>query len=509
MPTRITGLGSGLDIETLVQQQMQAKRIPIDLKRQKLTSLSWQRDAYREVNTQVSAFLNEVRNLRLESTFLAKKASMSTDDSQKVTVKPTSGSLNGNFTLEVKQLAKNATLISKDKLGIAGDTKQAVTAVQEELTISGELGEKKITIMAGDNISQIVGRINAETSSTGVKAVYDQFSDKLTFVSTQTGELSTVQVKGSSAFLDKLQLEQAAGPGDTGVIKGVDAEVNFNGNGWAKVRSNSFTMNNINFTLLKDPGATPYTINASVNSDVDKVVDSVKSFVTKYNDLIKNLNDKITEKKYRDYKPLTENQKKDMKEKDIELWEEKAKSGLLAGDSIIRGGLDRMRRALSDNLSGLPDGVIKSLADIGITTKPSDGTNTGAYKEQGKLYLDEDKLRQALTDYPDQVNNLFTKEGARDDKGRLINPSQAGIGTRLFDIVNMEIISGISEKTQTVPTQSPLNQLIDDYTKKIAREESELSKYEQKLYSQYARLEQALNKFNSQGSYLSSFFQKG
>lgn len=59
--------------------------------------------------------------------------------------------------------------------------------------------------------------------------------------------------------------------------------------------------------------------------------------------MIDMVNGKLTEKKYRDYTPLTEEQKKDMTEKQIELWEEKAKSGLLRGDTILSGATNQMR----------------------------------------------------------------------------------------------------------------------------------------------------------------------
>ncbi|NGQ95641.1 flagellar filament capping protein FliD [Brevibacillus sp. SYP-B805] len=512
MPVRITGLGSGLDIDSLVKQQMQIKRIPIDTKKQKLTWLTWQRDAYRDMNTQVSSFLTEARKLTLESTFLAKTASLSTDDAQKVTVKPNPSAVNGNFTLQVKQIAKNAMMASSAALGVASDTTQAIATADVTLTVTGELGSKAISITNGDNINQIVSKINAESANTGVKASYDQLSDKLMLVSTQTGLAAKIQLDSNDVnFLDKLKLA-APGATTTGTVTGQDAIVNFNGMGDTSVRSNTFTMNNITFTLLKDPdlaGDSDYTINASITSDVDSVVNTIKGVFDKYNELIASMNSKLNEPRYRDYPPLTDTQKQDMKDSDIELWEQKAKSGLLRGDTVIQSGLDKMRRNLADIVSGIGAGQFDSLADIGITTAPSDGTNSYAYQENGKIYIDETKLRNALETSPEQVATLFTKDGARDASGRLITGQDAGIGTRLFETVNSDIIKGLTEKTQIVPTKSYLQRQIDDYTSQIAREEYDLPAYEQQLYSQYAKLEQALNQLNSQGAYLSSFFQKG
>jgi len=514
MPIRISGLGSGLDVESIVKQMMQAKRIPIDRMKQKMTHLEWQRDAYRDMNAEMNSFLKEAQKLTLQSTFLAKKASLTAADAERVQATPAADAVSGNFTLQVKQVAKNATLTSNAALGLSSNPSQAVATANATLRITGELGSQDVSISNGDNINQIVSKINEKTSTTGVKAIYDRLSDKLTLTSTQTGSVAKVRIEDVTAtnlLRDKLKVAVNPTPNDTGLVTGQDAVVNFNNTGDTTVRSNSFTLQNIQFTILKDPdslGVADYTVNASVNSDVDKVVDTVKTVFDKYNELIDKVNSKLQEKKYRDFLPLTEAQKAEMKEKDVELWEEKARSGLLRGDSILRSGLDKMRHFLSDNVAGIPAGQYDSLADIGITTKLSDGSNDLAYLEHGKIYVDEEKLRNALTNSPDQVATLFTKDGARGANGRLTTWNDAGVGTRLYEIVNYDIIKGLTQKTQIVPTKSYLNREIDDYSKRINQAESGLSRYEQELYSRYAKMEEALNKLNSQSSYLASFFQK-
>lgn len=524
MTTRISGLGSsGLDIDTIVKQSMQAKQIPIDQMKQKLTYLSWQRDAYRDMNTEVSSFLNEVQKLTLQTTFLAKKASLSTTDAGKVQVSPAANAMNGNFTLQVSQIAKNATITSSATLGVSANPSQAFAAANATLQVTGGLGTQAVSIASGDSVNQIVSKINATTSTTGVKAFYDQLSDKLTIANTQTGAagnaLSIVD-QSATNLLSQLNISDTVTPNSnstpnlntttqTNVIKGQDAIVNLNGTGNVTSASNSFALNNINFTLLADPGATPYTINGSVNSDVDTVVATIKGVFDKYNALIDKVNSKLSEPKYRDYPPLTDEQKSAMKDADITLWEDKAKSGLLRNDSILSNGLDRMRRFLSDSVSGIGAGLLNSLSQIGITTAPSTGSGSSqAYRENGKIYIDEAKLRDALTNSPDQVTTLFTKDGARDANGNLTTWTDAGIGTRLYEVVNKEIISGLTEKTQIIPTRSYLNIQLDDYTRRISDAQSGLSNYEQQLYTRYTNLETALTKLNSQSSYLASFFQK-
>jgi flagellar hook-associated protein 2 len=513
MTIRINGLGSsGLDIDSLVSQMMQAKRVPIDQMKQKMTYLSWQRDAYRDMNTDMSSFMNEAQKLTLQSTFLTKKVSLSASDAEKVQVTPTANAFTGNFTLKVSQLAKTATITSSASLGVSSNPSQAFAADDATLQVTGQFGTQTVSINKGDSINQIVAKINQQTSFTGVKAVYDQLSDKLTIVSSQTGSTASVRIQETTStniLSNQLHIAPAGTPTDTGVIQGQDAIVDFNGTGDVHVTSNTFTMNNFNFTLLEDPSTSggPYTINGSNNLDVDQIVSTIKGIFDKYNALIDKTNAKLNEPKYRDYPPLTDDQKQNMKDSDITLWNQKAQSGLLNGDSILSNGLDRMRQALSDNVTGIAPGQINSLASIGITTAPPNG-NLLAYTENGKIYIDEDKLRAALTNSPDQVVNLFTKDGTRNANGNLTSWNDAGIGTRLYETVKNDIVGGLTQKTQTVPSKSYLNQQIDDYATQISEAESGLSDYEQQLYSQYAAMQTALDQLNSQSSYLASLFQK-
>ncbi|MFC5700871.1 flagellar filament capping protein FliD [Cohnella faecalis] len=509
MTIRVNGLGSsGLDIDTLVSQMVQAKRVPIDQMKQKMTYLGWQRDAYRDMNTEMTNFMKEAQKLTLQSSFMTKKAAMSAADADKVKVSPTSGAFTGNMTLKVTQLAKAASLTSSAATGLASNPAQAL-GVDTTLTIAGAAGSKDISILSGDSVTQVVSKINAQSSSTGVKAVYDKLSDRFSLVSSQTGEASTVQIidQGNTNMLfTKLKIA-ADGANDTTAIQGQDAIVDFNGTGDVHVGSNTFTMNNINFTLLTDPGVTPYTISASNNIDVESVISTIKGVFEKYNALIEKTNGKLSETKYRDFSPLTDSQKEVMKEADITMWNQKAQSGLLRNDSILSSGLNKMRLDLSNNVSGLTAGQYKSLADIGITTAPPNG-NLLAYTEQGKIYIDEDKLRNALTNAPEQVMELFTKDGTRDANNKLKNGgADAGIGVRLYESLKSEVISGLTQKTQIVPSRSYLNLQLDDYAKRISVAESSMSDYEQKLYSQFSKMQSSLEKLNKQGSYLSNMFQ--
>ncbi len=106
---------------------------------------------------------------------------------------------------------------------------------------------------------------------------------------------------------------------------------------------------------------------------------------------------------------MTDEQREQLTEKQAEKWEEKAKSGILRGDSILSNALSNMRQALYRKVEAAPEGF-QQLAQIGITTTPN-------YLEGGKLLIDEAKLRQKIEENPDAIYRLFSNNGSGNDKG--------------------------------------------------------------------------------------------
>src|SRR5690606_7993389 len=137
----------------------------------------------------------------------------------------------------------------------------------------------------------------------------------------------------------------------------------------------------------------------TVQADTTKTFDKIKVFIDKYNETIADIEKQLVEKRYPDFQPLSAEQKKDMTDNDIELWEEKSRSGLLRNDPILKSAIQELRRSFTNPVEGMPAGSINMLSQIGI--------NTGTWSEGGKLFIDEDKLKKALTDKPDQVMALF------------------------------------------------------------------------------------------------------
>ena len=265
--------------------------------------------------------------------------------------------------------------------------------------------------------------------------------------------------------------------------------------------------------ILKDDGsggkivdedkvnAAPKTqaVTMTSTTNVDDIMTKIKEFVATYNGLIKDLNDQTKETKYRDYTPLTSEQKEDMSESEIKLWEEKAKSGLLRGDTLIRNGLSNMRSLIYQSNPAIDDSQYNTLYSIGITT-------TKNYSDGGTLEIDENKLRKALEENPDAVEKLFkNSEGKKEDlvDGQTVDTrgylDKLRESMKSFEI-SIEKKAGRSTMTDS---QYAIGKNLMDTESRINTWKSKLENIEARYWKQFTAMEQAINKANSQSSMFS------
>lgn len=348
-------------------------------------------------------------------------------------------------------------------------------------TLSFEINSITFTASKTDTIESLMKKVNESTA--GVTMSFDEQSGKFAFRTKTTG--SNAQINFSqdpNSFIQKIGISGTSYAGEDAVftINGMQTQRN----------SNNFTMDGITYTLMQT-STSPISVNSQ--QDTNEIYNRIKGFVDKYNEIIADLGTKLMEKKYRDYTPLTNEQKEAMKEKEIELWEEKAKSGLLRGDTILSSTRDGMRRLLSEPVQGLSG--FKTLSEIGITTSSN-------YRDQGKLVIDEGKLREAISNNLDQVVSLFTAKGS--------SSSENGIAQRLYDNLN-GTIDKINKKagfsTSSFSADSSLiGEDISRLNTQISNWETKLTNKENLYYKQFAAMEKALSSMNSQSSWLLSQF---
>jgi flagellar hook-associated protein 2 len=335
-------------------------------------------------------------------------------------------------------------------------------------------GTNNLSFKGNQSLSDVVSYINTNTTTLG-GATASLVSGQL--VVTSGGVEQTIS--GTATNLVK----------GFGTTEGVVAKYTINGTSLEN-DSNSFAVNGVQLTLLATTNIngtdTPAKITKQV--DTDKAVATVKGFIDDYNALITSLNAKINEAKYRTFTPLTDDQKKDLKESDITAWTEKAKSGLLKNDDVIKTVLSSMRMDITEKLG--------DLSDIGITT--------GSYFEKGKLYLDESKLRTVLN------NN---SQGVMD----LLQGPQSSPDTGLFDKLSSKVsdaLNSISERagtnkysgdlTSSYKEESVMGKKLKGYDTRISDMLTMLNNAETRYYKQFSAMETAMNKLQSQSNSLFS-----
>lgn len=356
------------------------------------------------------------------------------------------------------------------------------------------------------SMNKIMTTINSNTAA-GVRMSYDSLNNKFMLESKQTGVTARITTSDSNGgLLQALHLVD-----DTA---GVDASITYddgiNGEQTITRSTNSFSVNGMVFNLQKD-----FTgeVELSVSSDPTKAVELIKGFVEKYNDLLDKINSKLSEKREYNYAPLTDDQRDAMKDDEIKKWEEKAKSGLLVNDNLLRSIATGLRNAVIESF----DGTGLTLASIGI--------KSNSWVDRGKLYIDEEKLKNALSENPTEVFSLFTKQSdvlyntaVADGSARNERFRESGLIYRIHDVIQDNIrtttIGGhrgaLLEKAGMVGDRSVFSNMlydqISDYDDKIAKLMDELIIKENSYYYQFSQLETLINSMNTQSVWLAQQF---
>ncbi|MCW2278802.1 flagellar filament capping protein FliD [Heliophilum fasciatum] len=627
MVMRLSGLSSGMDVDSMVKQLMNAERLSQDKLIQNKTLLEWKKSDYSSIYKAISDFRNTVYTNKLTSTLGPKAVTSNNEaavtatanadaadmqhtisvtklaDVAKLTsTAPLGGTnktslntqlgLTGNITFQVgdgtnfKQIELNAEsnsiydLVSKinnanlniranydttldrfylyttktgadtkidlvqnaltDGLKLtlgANDTKKQVisTTVMDttknvtdtlkdffkqpmatafsdiaDKTFDMYINDKKISVdLDTDTMSSLLTKIN--TSGAGVTASYDRDLNKFMITDSTrpndtitTSELNFTSSDTSATDFMKnyLKFNPDTDVKDITYKKSVGQDAEFTlDNVTLKQPSNSFTISGVSYNLKAETGS---TVTLKVSSDVDTAVKNVKAFIDAYNTFLEKINNKVAESRYSDYRPLTDAQKKEMNDDDIKAWEAKAKSGLLNRDSALSNLISTMRQNFSSPVTSLT-GTYTSASSIGITT--------GNYKEGGKLYLDENKLRAAIQADPEVLRKVFSTDGdttTQDGKTVPVTSTQ-GIAERLYVSLKkaMDSIALTAGTTASSNDQSFLGKQIKSFSTRISKMEDRLLDIENRYYKQFTAMEEAMQKMNSQSMWLSQQFSNG
>jgi len=367
------------------------------------------------------------------------------------------------------------------------------------MTINGT-SLSSMGITQDSSVSQLSTLISEST--VGADFSYDELTDKFTLKADQEGVVNNLDL--SNDFLTKLGFSDDVAHR----TEGQNAIINLDGVSVSKT-SNTFSVSGVTYELKNTYDGSSGDIDINLSTDTDAIIENIQSFVDLYNGLITDVNSKLTEKKYYDYKPLTTEQKADLSEDDIKAWEAKAMSGILRGSSELESMLTRMRQSLYAEV----DGVGVNIFDIGITTSKD-------HKEYGKLVIDETKLKESLQTNYEEVVQLFTNKSDKaynDGDNADERYNENGIASRIEDIFKDSVrltrndsgykgtliekagIDGdVSNETNM------LTQLINDYDKKVESLQELYADRETSYYIMFGKMESALAEMQAQSSSLLS-----
>ena len=360
-----TGIGSGLDIDSLVSKLVAAERSAgqtrIDTKKGKLTE---QFSAMAQLMGGMSAFQASLNSQVSSNSFKSRNVTLSDDAA--FTAKATSSAATGSYDVQVKQLAK-AAQIGSDAFGSA-------SAAVGTGTLTIAVGNSSFSIEVGEganSLANIRDAINKSAKNTGVQAslLTDVEGTHLVLTSMKTGadRALTVTASGGDGGLEKFENMEVRSEAQ-------DAIVFVSG---YEIHSGSNTVSNAieGVTLtLKAPTEEGSTVLLGVERDDAAIQDAAKKFVDSYNSLAG------TMKSLSRYDASTE------------------AAGALLGDAMLRNVDSQVRKLISSPVAGV-NGNYTTLASLGITTQ-ADGT----------LKLDTVRFNAALAANPGAVSDIFTSD---------------------------------------------------------------------------------------------------
>ncbi|MDC8830453.1 flagellar filament capping protein FliD [Alteromonas gilva] len=478
MTIQSLGVGSGLALDDLVTQLLNAERAPKEARlKDKEEKIQSEISALGQIKSKLSDFKDSVDKLRKDSDINGREPTITnpTEDKEVFTAEASGSALRGTYKVAITQLASGSRIETADAVYTSG-TDKVLTDGAGDTTMTFKINgstDETFTIDVKQNmtLAQLREAINKNENNFGVNAnIIDTGTAagaKLVFTSDVTGfgkDLVIVN-DGDRGELEKLATTNSAESLTylSPVKPAQDALATVDG---ILVRSdtNTFenTIQNVSFEATEESpfdtnGTTRLESTLEIGFDRKGLESKVRDFVDNYNKIIK------------DIKTLTRYGSSELED-----------DGALAGDSMLRG--------ISSSLAGVvgssvDKSTLGSLFGMGIELT-SDGKLEIGDLDYG-LGSGQDRLEKALEENFDDIAKLFTDE-------------DQGIATRLYEITKeYTSYSGLLTLRER-SAKDDKDQLQDE------REsfETRMFNYEQILRDRYLNLDQTVARLNQTGSAL-------
>jgi len=391
-----TGLGSGLDINSIVTAIVDAEKDPALASMTSAAAAATAAiSAYGVLNSELSAFKDSYSDLSRNSTFSA--ATSTSSDSGILNATLGIGAQTGSWSFEVEQQAKAQTIVSSSANSYTESASEVGTGTisfsygsygtDGSFSINPDKAIETLTIDASNNsLGELRDAINEGDYSVSASIIDDGSNYRLVLTNKETGAENAMQLTvvdddgdnsdaiGLSALTysaDVKHMDQTSTAQDAKIVM----------NGIEITRSTNEISSVIEGVTLNIGGETEVgeTVSLTITQDTSAVEEQINAFVENYNNTITQMNS------------LTA------------YGGESGSDGALNGDSTVRNIQNQMRAVLNTTVSH-SGGVVQSFADLGMLTN-LDGT----------LSLDADTLTAAMENDMESIANFFTASGGASD----------------------------------------------------------------------------------------------
>lgn len=508
MPMRVTGMYSGLDTESIIQELVSAKQTKVDDAKKKQTKLGWKQEAWKELNTKLKNLQSKyLSSMRFSDAYTKKKTTVS--NSSALSVITGTGAMDGVQTVRVEQLAKSSSIIGGKVAKQDGSTATALTKLSE----LGVSASGKIKISAGGKDVEFdvdgdttISNVLDKFKEAGLNASFDEKSGRLFVNAKELGKNDLAVTGDNTAAIEALGLSTTVTDETKKAIitQGQDAVIRLNpdsdGNGGAVFTSsnNVFDINGLTITALAttQPGD---DVTLSTSNDTDGIYDMIKGFLKEYNSVINEMDKLYNAESAKGYEPLTKDEKEAMSESEIEEWEKKIKDSILRRDE----NLSTVRTAFITTMgAGVEvNGKTMHLFDFGIDHL---GYFNAEDNERNAFHIDGD---------PDDASTMNNE-----DKLRSMIASDPDTVVAFFSGLTRNMYSKMSEMSKSVDGYRSFGSFYDDkklesdykdYESKIKTLEKKLTEYEDKWYAKFSRMETAMAKMQSNTNAITSLLGGG
>lgn len=459
MALTAAGIGSGLDVESMISQLVTLQKQPLKQLQTTASSIESKISTVGSLKSLMSTLKDAASKLTSASAWqLTTAASSSTAAAVKVTGAPTTGA----SEISVQQLARSQSLASQNFPALSGAT-SAVFGTAGNLTLTNSSDPSKTTspiaITADMTLDQVADAINQQSAASGVTAsvLQDATGQRLVMRSQNSGSANAFTLSGDASITNALGTTAPAGSPTTAVFQTAEnAKAIVNG---IPVDSdtNEFkqTLPGLSFTVSQVTQAGSPVI-VSVTSDTEGMKKNVQSFMDAYNAL----NDKLSSLIKYDADTKT--------------------AGLMQGDSTIVNLTSGLRNVLSSGFGGI------NLSDLGIQL------SKGGKLEYGTSASDKAKLESILQD-PQSLSQMFAATGEED------NPQSQGLAVRMQAFTNQMLAfeTGIFDiKTKSLSAMQKNNSTAQD------RVNNQATLFEQRMRAQYTALDTKMGTYSALSAYM-------